>query len=373
MAFDPIISDAVIFASLLALLSIGLTLTYLTTRVPNFAHATFAAIGVYVTLIVTRVWDASPYVAIPLAFVLSGVAAVALYTFILKPLIRKGASQAIQMIATLAYDLVLIALLNIFSDSIVSTYHITAREFTLRSYDAEFMGLPMIVVIAPLTIAILAITLHIMLKKTKFGVAMRAATENSDLASTVGINIKMIYRVSWLMGGGFAGIAGALMSLWFQGDPNLGPQLIPSVFAASIVGGFMSIYGAIVGGILVGLTEVLGTRILAGEIGSWLIAYRPLIPLLFIVVTLMLAPRGLMGINWSRVISRITGKADKSERRESSGSNNNDDDDDDGAVDDDDDDNDDGADDDDYDNSSSNGKKDADQEDGDNTKMRTSI
>ena len=301
MAIDPIFSDAIIFASLLALLSIGLTLTYLTTRVPNFAHASFATIGMYIALIATRVWDTSPYIAIPIAFVISGIVAVALYTFILKPLIRKGASQAIQMVATLAFDLVMIALLNITADYIVKTYQITSREFSLRSYDAEFMGLPLIVFVAPIAIAILAITLHIMLRKTKFGIAMRAATANSDLAGIVGINVKLVYGVSWLLGGGIAGIAGALMSLWFQGDPSLGPLLIPSVFAASIAGGFLSIYGAIAGGLLVGLTEVLGTRFLAGEFGSWLISYRPLIPLVFIVVTLLLAPRGLAGINWSKL------------------------------------------------------------------------
>ncbi len=301
MAFDPVYSDAIIFASLLALLSIGLTLTYLTTRVPNFAHASFATIGVYIALVATRVWDVTPYISIPIAFVISGLVAITLYTFILKPLIRKGATQAIQMIATLAFDLIVIALLNITADYIVQTFQVTSRKFSLRSYDLEFMGMPLIVVVAPLTIAILAITLHIMLKKTKFGIAMRAATENQDLAGTVGINVKLVYGVSWLFGGGIAGIAGALMSLWFQGDPNLGPQLIPSVFAASIVGGFFSIYGAITGGLLVGLTEILGTRFLAGEFGSWLIAYRPLIPLVFIVVTLLLAPRGLAGINWSKL------------------------------------------------------------------------
>jgi len=186
VAIDPIFSDAIIFASLLALLSIGLTLTYITTRVPNFAHASFATIGIYIALIATRVWDTSPYIAIPIAFVISGIVAVALYTFILKPLIRKGASQAIQMVATLAFDLVMIAMLNITADFIVKTYQVTSREFSLRSYDAEFLGFPLIVFVAPITIAILAITLHIMLRKTKFGIAMRAATENSDLAGIVG-------------------------------------------------------------------------------------------------------------------------------------------------------------------------------------------
>ena len=301
LAFDPIFSDAIIFASLLALLSIGLTLTYLTTRVPNFAHASFATVGVYIALVASRVWESSPYIAIPIAFAISGAIAVFLYTFILKPLIRKGASKTIQMIATLAFDLIMIAFLNITADYIVKTFQVTSREFTLRSYDGEFMGMPLIVFVAPIAVIILAITLHIMLKKTKFGIAMRAATENPDLSGTVGINVKLVYGVSWLLGGGIAGIAGALMSLWFQGDPNLGPLLIPSVFAASIAGGFLSIYGAIAGGLLVGLTEVLGTRFLAGELGSWLIAYRPLIPLVFIVVTLLLAPRGLAGINWSKL------------------------------------------------------------------------
>ncbi len=194
-----------------------LTLTYLTTRVPNFAHASFATIGVYIALIATRVWDVIPYIAIPIAFVISGLVALSLYHFILKPLIRKGSSQAILMIATLAFDLVVIALLNITADFIVKTFQVTSREFTLRSYDAEFMGLPLIVFVAPITIAILGITLHVMLKKTKFGIAMRAATQNSDLAETVGINVKLVYGASWLLGGGFAGIAGALMSLWFQG------------------------------------------------------------------------------------------------------------------------------------------------------------
>ena len=244
------------------------------------------------------------YIAIPIAFVISGLVALSLYHFILKPLIRKGSSQAILMIATLAFDLVVIALLNITADYIVKTTQITSREFILRSYDVDLMEMPLLVFVAPLTIAILAITLHFILRKTKFGIAMRAATQNSDLAETVGINVKLVYGVSWIMGGGFAGIAGALMSLWFLGDPNLGPQLIPSVFAASIVGGFMSIYGAIAGGILIGLTEVLGTRFLAGEIGSWLIAYRPLVPLVFIVATLLLAPRGLAGINWSKLKRR---------------------------------------------------------------------
>lgn len=301
LAVDPIISDAVIFASLLGLLSVGLTLTYLTTRVPNFAHASFATIGAYAALVAARVWDVSPYASIPIAFAVSGMAALALYTFILKPLIRKGASQAIQMIATLAFDLVIVAVLNISADYIVRTYHVVSREFTLRSYDAELSGLPVIVIAAPVVLASLVVGLHVLLRRTKFGIAMRAAIQNPDLAGTVGVNVKAVYGISWILAGGLAGLAGSLMAMWFQGDPYLGALLLPSIFAASIVGGFTSIYGAIAGGLLVGMAEILGTRFLAGELGSWVIAFRLMVPLILIVITLLLAPRGLAGVNWSRL------------------------------------------------------------------------
>lgn len=305
MAINPLYFDAAVFASLLVLLSLGLTLTYLTTKVPNFAHASFATIGVYMTLIATRVWETNPYVAIPIAFAISGVVAVALYVAILKPLAKRGATEAIQMIATLAFDMILIAGLNILADYLVDTFRVKSREFTLRSYDLEFMDLPMIVMVAPLAVVIIGITLYLMLKKTKFGIAVRASTENPDLSGTVGINVKAVYGIAWLIAGGLAGVAGALMALWFLGDPNLGPILIPSIFAASIAGGFLSIFGAVAGGLLVGLTEVLGTRFLAGELGSWLIAYRPLIPLIIIVITLMFAPQGIAGINWSKLRKKI--------------------------------------------------------------------
>lgn len=305
MAINPLYFDAAVFASLLVLLSMGLTLTYLTTKVPNFAHASFATVGVYMTLIAVRVWETNPYVAVPVAFLISGVVAVSLYVAILKPLAKRGATEAIQMIATLAFDMIMIAGLNILADYLVDTFRIKSREFTLRSFDLEFMDLPMIVMVAPLAVAAIGITLFLMLKKTKFGIAVRASTENPDLSGTVGINVNAVYGIAWMIAGGLAGVAGALMALWFLGDPNLGPILIPSIFAASIAGGFLSIFGAVAGGMLVGLAEVLGTRFLAGEFGSWLIAYRPLIPLIIIAITLMFAPRGLAGINWSRIRSKI--------------------------------------------------------------------
>ena len=101
--------------------------------------------------------------------------------------------------------------------------------------------------------------------------------------------------------GGVGALVGVLLPLWFPGNPDMGGKLIVSTFAASIVGGLSSIYAAVLGGFLIGLAEILGTSYIASWLGAWVIPYRPLIPLIAIVVTLLLTPRGLVGVNWRGV------------------------------------------------------------------------
>ena len=99
-----LLSRAVVFSSLLTLLSIGLTLTYLTTKVPNFAHGTFAALGAYVTLTAVKLWIGNPYHYFLLALLVGAIIALAQYLIIFKPLIRGGfqrnASSAFSSVPT---------------------------------------------------------------------------------------------------------------------------------------------------------------------------------------------------------------------------------------------------------------------------------
>jgi len=148
---------------------------------------------------------------------------------------------------------------------------------------------------------IIATLLHLLLTRTKFGIAMRAAIEDPSLASVVGINVNFVYAVSWIIAGSLGGLSGALLPMYTPGYPEISAIIIVSVFAASIVGGLNSIYGAVLGGLLMGLSEILGTSSLATLLGSWVIPYRPLIPLIAIVITLLLAPNGLMGVDWRNI------------------------------------------------------------------------
>ncbi len=292
--------DGLIYASVLAVLCVGLTLTYKITKVPNFAHASFAVLGMYMALIITNVTGNSPYLAMPLAFAVSGATALFLYYAIIRVLQEKKSSFLTLIIATLSFDIFMIGVLNILADYISNEFHVTSRDFTLRSFDGMILDLPMILFVSMAVMACLVLGLYYLLYRTRFGIQMRASIENESLASVFGINTKRVFCVSWFLSGGLGGIAGVLMALWFQGDPSLSGILLPSVFAGSIVGGFTSIYGAILGGLVIGISEIIGTNILASTLGYWITPYRPMIPFLFIILTLMLSPKGI-----SDIISRV--------------------------------------------------------------------
>jgi len=300
-----LLSRAIIFSSLLTLLSIGLTLTYLTTKVPNFAHGTFAALGAYVTLTAVKLWLGNPYHFLFLALLIGGIIGLAQYLIVFRPLMRRGATIIGLMIATLAIEFILLAAMNIYADYLSTQFKIRSRYFLLSYYDINIAGQKGILVVSPILAAVTVTVLYLALTRTKFGVAMRAAIEDSSLSSVVGINVNMVYAVSWFIAGGLGGLSGALLPLWFPGNPDMGSKVIVSVFAASIVGGLGSIYGAVLGGFLVGLAEILGTSALASELGAWVIPYRPLIPLIAIAITLLLASEGLTGVNWQGVTKGI--------------------------------------------------------------------
>ena len=293
-----------IYGSVLAVLCVGLTLTYKITNVPNFAHTTFAILGMYMGLIVVRIFDSNPFVALPIAFALSGAVALFLYYGILRILIKKGSTYLSLIIATLSFDILMVGIMNILADYLFQTFKIVSRDFTLRSYDIVIDGTPMVLIVSVVILVGLIVGLYYLLYQTRFGMSMRASIDNTHLAGSFGIDTNKVFAFSWFLSGGLGGIAGVLMSVWFQGDPSLSVIMLPSVFAGSIVGGFSSIYGAIIGGLIIGFSEILGTSALATILGYWVIPYRPIIPFLFIIFTLLLFPKGISVIFeklWARV------------------------------------------------------------------------
>jgi branched-chain amino acid transport system permease protein len=297
MVIDPLTRDALIYASSLSMLSLGLTLTYLTTKVPNFVHGSLATVGSYVLLTFVAVFNLDAYLSLPVAFLLGGLVSAALYLLALRPLINRGAGLLPQMIATIAFELVLLSALNICADIITRTFKVQARDVLLRRFDVQIPGVGPGVLVASLAmVAVTTITLAVLLYRTRFGVAMRAAIENPMLAGTLGVNVKLVYLFSWFLAGGLAGASGVLLGLHYQQDPAFGSRMLVSIFASSILGGLSSIYGGWLGGFFVGLTEIYGIFQLSRLVGSWILPYRIIFPLLIMSATLLIFPQGLVGL-----------------------------------------------------------------------------
>jgi branched-chain amino acid transport system permease protein len=118
---------------------------------------------------------------------------------------------------------------------------------------------------------ILVLVLHLFLSRTRLGKAMRAMSDNADLAQVSGINTALVVRVTWIIAGGLACCAGTMLALDVSLTPDLAFNIILPIFAAAIVGGLGQAYGAIAGGFLLGFAETLA-------VFDWSVLLRPLQP-----------------------------------------------------------------------------------------------
>ncbi len=348
---SPIYLDALVYSSILSLLCIGLTLTYMTTKVPNFAHASFAMIGAYITWtlvnhnrisIISKIagsgdmqkiflsiknYSIPPHVyasILILSFIITGIIAVAQYIFILRPLSKRGASTTGLMIATIAVDMLIFALINIYADymqaAMVNEINklgeelgkripllVNARDFVFYSYDRGAHRFQRAVYLAPGLVAGSLASLYLLLTKTKLGVALRASIENPDLAGVLGVNVNLVYIIAWFLSGGLAGLGGSLLPLKFLTNPSLGQILIVSIFAGSIVGGLNALYGAVAGAALVGISETIILNLIVTHTGVNA-GYRPIVPLAIMVATLLFLPKGLAGYDWKKILTSKRGR-----------------------------------------------------------------
>lgn len=272
----PYITAAIVYGTFFALMAMGLTLTYMTTKVPNFAYGSFVTIGLYTAFTLFKVNDINPYVASLAAFLVSGAASVVMYLGILRPLTKRGTSLVALMIATFGVDIGFIGVFGIYSDYLQARFGLTdAKQFFQLPADFDILGLKGIVLMGPIILTLITLSLYLLFTRTKFGVAMRASVENPSLARVLGINVERVYTVSWMLAGGFAGLAGGLYTLWLPGGTSTGSNLIVEIFASSILGGLTSIFGAVLGGLVIGASEDLVTVGLAqgfGIVGTGIIA-----------------------------------------------------------------------------------------------------
>ncbi|MEM2179172.1 MAG: branched-chain amino acid ABC transporter permease [Candidatus Methanomethylicaceae archaeon] len=287
-----ILLTVLIYSFILSILAMGFTLQYITLSVPNLAYSTLAFASTYLTLTFTLM-GFTPYLAMPFAFFLGGAISFFLYKFITF-LHNRGMSIIGLMIATIVFDLIIYALMNIYADYLAYVFKLYAGSFSLTEFDFKIFDCPGILLVSALTSIGLVILFTFMLIKTKFGIAMRAIMENYNLASVDGIDTEKILAIAWFFVGGIAGISGSLYPIWFAMDPWVGARMFISIFAACVLGGLRSIYGSLLGGFLVAFSEIIITYFLSIYF-PWIWAYRAVVSMIIAAVSLVKMPTGIAG------------------------------------------------------------------------------
>jgi len=289
----PIILTAVVYSFILSILAMGFTLQYITLSVPNLAYATIAFASTYLTLTFSLM-GMMPYTAMPFAFLLGGAISYMLYKLVAY-LRDKGTSIVGLMMATIVFDLIIYAGMNIYADYLAQVFKLYAGSFSLSEYDFKIFSLPAILFVSATTSIGLVGLFTLMLIKTKFGIAMRAVMENYNLANVHGINTEKVLSIAWFFVGGIAGLSGSLYPIWFAMDPWVGARMFISIFAACVVGGLRSIYGSLLGGFLIAFSEIIITYLLSVYL-PWIWAYRAVTSMLIAAVALVEMPSGIAGL-----------------------------------------------------------------------------
>jgi branched-subunit amino acid ABC-type transport system permease component len=265
-------------ASVLAISAVALTLQFSVTDVPNFSHGELMTIGAY-TALEAQTLTSNLIVGAVLAAA-SGAVLALILNLVLRRFIRAGAKRFVLFVITIAYGLLL---QNVYQ----LVWGVDTRAYNLPLSQVHHLG-PFTLTgrqLAIIGIAVLAmLSIHVMLKYTKFGKAQRAVADNKELARVTGISVGRVVTVTWLISGAMAGLAGFILGMTVGAiTPTLGFNFLLTVFAAVIIGGLGKPYGAMLGALIIGLvTEVSAlyidpdyTTILAFAILLLALAFRP--------------------------------------------------------------------------------------------------
>ncbi|WP_016856235.1 branched-chain amino acid ABC transporter permease [Halomonas smyrnensis] len=309
--------------SIYAIGAVGVTLIFSIMRFAHFAHGDMMTFGAFMVLLLTTLFPQAgaalgvptPLIMLPLAMALTALLAVGIDRTFYKPLRAHGVKPIVMVIASLGVTLMLQGLIRLFAGTGGESLYVDDRKEIFR-IPLPIEGVRVPVVITEPQLYLFALTLmsvvalHFFLSRSRLGKAMRAMSDNPDLARASGINTNTIVAVTWVLAGGLAAIAGTLLSLDVTFKPDLSFFLLLPIFAAAIVGGVGHPYGAIAGGFVVGFAETLAVfnwgillRPFRDSLPEWLslpgnlafvgTEYKIVVPFFILVAILVWRPTGI--------------------------------------------------------------------------------
>ncbi len=273
------------FGLIIAMTAVGLSLIFGTTGLVNFAHGDLVTVGAFATFALNVGLGLRLLVAAPLAILLTAAFAGSLDRFLWRPLRARSTGLIAMLVVSIGLGFVLRHLVLLLFGGSRSSY----SEYTLQA--ARVIGpvrlQPTEMVVMALSVVIL-VAVGLLLNRTRLGKAMRAVSDERDLAESSGIDVQRVILAVWVVGGALTGIGGILLGLIESVDYLMGFRLLLLMFAAVILGGLGSAYGAMVGGIVVGLVSEISTVWFSSQI-------KYVWSLLVLAVILLVRPQGILG------------------------------------------------------------------------------
>ncbi len=292
----------IVLGSIISLGAIGLTLIYGILRFANFAHGDLMTAGAYVALFLVTgplSWLGIPdhtfgalsfgwrmLLALPFSMVAVGGLGLLFDRIVFRKLRLKGSGVVILAMASLGASFIIRMLVLILWGADYRFY----RPGLLR----PALELPLGVKIRPdqililLMVSFLVSVLHLFLQKTKMGKAMRATADNMDLARISGIDTERVIIWTWIIGGALAAAGGILYGIDVQLHAGMGWNFLLPLFAAAILGTIGNMYGALVGGLVIGVAQQVSTAFL-------LPTYKPAVAFMIMILILIIRPQGIFG------------------------------------------------------------------------------
>lgn len=300
MNLVQVVVNSLITASELGLIAIGLTLTFSLLKFGNFAHVETAVAGAYLAWVLNGEAGLGFALAVVLAAIVMGFAGVLIDRSIFRVFRRSG--DIPPMIASLGLAIAI-------RYSIQATF---GPQF-LR-YDFEiapglkilgaFITRQQIWILAIVACSIVAF--HLLLQYSSIGKAMRATATNPELAQASGVNTERVIAWVWFLGTAFAGLGGVLVAWDTQLVPDLGFNIVIPAFCVVLIGGVGSIYGALLGALVVGFALNFGVAVNLAPLVNWIGGgevvsmlrlppdYKPAIVYAAVILMLLLRPSGIM-------------------------------------------------------------------------------
>lgn len=274
----------VVLGSIITLGAIGVSLVFGILRFAHFAHGDILSLGAYFAFFGVASLELPIIVVAPLAMAFGGLAAIGIDRLTYGQLRRHGSSPIIMLISSVGVALMLRSLIQVVWGPKNRVYE--------QGVTAAVKGAGITIKSEQITIivgaVVLVVLLHLFLHSTKIGKAMRAMSDNMDLARVTGINTEAVIFWMWFIAGALATAAGIFLGLDTRLHPLMGWHMLLPMFAAAILGGVGNIYGAILGGMVIGIVQELSTVVIAA-------AYKPAVAFAIMVLMLVFRPRGLMG------------------------------------------------------------------------------